>query len=50
MDKIDSRFKQDANQMDRVDAFNELANNANRITVSDRLLSKAYENTEFYSR
>lgn len=49
LNKHDSRFKQDANQMDRIDAFNGLANNANRITVSERLSSEAYGNSEFYN-
>lgn len=50
LNEIDPGFKQNANQMDRIDAFKELANKGDKITVSERLLSKAYENTEFYSR
>ena len=50
LNEIDLGFKQNANQMDRIDAFKELANKADKITVSERLLSKTYENTEFYSR
>ena len=50
LDEDDSRFYPDVNQMDRRDAFIELANKSPRITVSPRLSCKAYENTEFYSR
>jgi hypothetical protein len=50
LNEINSGFKLDANQMDRRDAFNGLANSTNKITVSERLLSQAYRNTEFYNR
>ena len=46
----DPRFNRDVNQMDRRDAFIELGKRSPRITVSQRLSCKAYENTEFYSR
>lgn len=50
LDKFDPRFEPEINQMDRRDAFRNLANQSPKVTVSQRLSSKAYENTEFYSR
>ena len=50
LDEDDSRFYPDVNQMDRRDAFIELAKKSPQITVSPRLSCKAYEYTEFYSR
>ncbi|BAZ45575.1 hypothetical protein NIES4102_25990 [Chondrocystis sp. NIES-4102] len=50
LDKNDFRFHPNVNQMDRHDAFIELADSSPQVKVSPRLSYKAYENTEFYSR
>ncbi len=50
LDGNDSRFNPNVNQMDRRDAFIELAKRSPKILVSSRLSCKAYEHTEFYSR
>ncbi len=50
LDENDTRFNKNANPMDRRDAFIALANKSPQVTVSPRLSSQAYENTEFYNR
>lgn len=50
IDKPDRGFAPNANQLDRIDAFRNLPKNAKKVIVSPRLPSKAYENTDVYSR
>lgn len=48
--KRDPGFYPNANQIDRLDAFRRLPENSGKVIVSPRLPSKAYENTDVYSR
>ncbi len=48
--KPDPGFAPNANQLDRHDAFRNLPSNSKNVIVSPRLPSKAYENTDVYSR
>lgn len=46
----DKRFERDVNQLDRYDAFRNLANLAANLTVSPRLQMEAYAEFEVYNR
>lgn len=48
--KHDPGFCPNVNQIDRLDAFRRLPENSGKVVVSPRLPSKAYENTDVYSR
>ena len=50
LSKHDPGFCPNVNQIDRLDAFRRLPENSGKVVVSPRLPSKAYENTDVYSR
>ncbi len=50
LSKHDPGFYANVNQIDRLDAFRRLPENSGKVVVSPRLPSKAYENTDVYSR
>lgn len=47
--RLDERFKENINQVDRFDAFRDLANSYISFTVSPRLQMEAYGNFEVYN-